>query len=983
MFRGLIHLVLLVGMAHGETPDLDFFKAQVLPILEKRCFECHSHTSGKMKGNLALDSRSGWITGGDRGPALVPGHPEKSLIVTAIRHSDPDLKMPKEKLPPSEIEVLERWIAAGAHDPRVLSRIDATPTEWWSLKPLKLVREQNAGIPSGTHPIDFFVDRKLSEQGRKRSPRAEPASLLRRLHFNLHGLPPSIEEVEAYTSRDSELEWQKEIDRLLASPHYGERWARHWLDTVHFADTHGFEHDVLRLHAWRYRDYVISSLNRDTPWTRFVREQLAADAFFPDSPELTPALGFLGAGPYDQSAAGTAPKNFENLDRDDLVMQTMTAFTSTTVHCARCHAHKFDPIPQEDYYALQSVFAGVGKGDITFDETLEVSKRRKQWNELKAAAEKRREEVLLAESFRPLIQEWEAGRASMPAWRPVRLETFVSSEGATLECSPDGIVWSKGKRPDKDTILASLSPGNAPITAIRLEAIADPSLPQGGPGRNDNGNFHLSEFELQWFAPGAKSPEKARFVRATADFDQEGWDVSKAIDRNAATAWAIHPSTGKTHTAVFELDPKQQPPADARWVFLLKQLHGTGHVLGAFRISVIEAAPGVAIALNASAESALRAERKSRTKEQSLALAAPILKLRAELELGLLPPVSKVYAAGASAENERGTITFKEPRTIRILARGDVEKPGAEAAPGALGSIANPPPRFHGFSAQGESARRAWLADWIVHPNNPLAWRSIVNRIWHYHFGRGLCDTPGDLGRMGGTPTHPELIDWLAAWFRDEAGGSIKALHRLILTSHTYQQSSANSDPAFDPENRMLSRMNRIRLDADSYRDAVMSASGTLDSSMGGPGVGHFKSSPGPQVTPVLDYGVYDWTSAGATRRSIYRVVWRAIPDPFMEALDFPDMSLLASTRTFSVSAPQALVLWNNEFVLSHARELARRAESTSVDERGQLQWAMRRICLRNPATQEAETLLDLKRKHGLAAVCRVLLNSNEFLFVD
>ncbi|MES2571020.1 MAG: DUF1549 domain-containing protein, partial [Verrucomicrobiota bacterium] len=298
-----------------------------------------------------------------------PGDVEESLLVRAIRHGDADLKMPKEKLPAEEIAILEEWVRRGAPDPREAAPV-VDRTDWWSLKPL--VRPP-VPVSGPTNPIDAFVLEKLRGKNLEASPPADRRTWIRHIYFDLHGLPPTPEEADAFVhSSDPETEGRV-VEKLLASPRYGERWARHWLDVIHFADTHGFEHDVFRPNAWRYRDYVIESFNRDTPWPRFIREQLAADVFFPDSPPV--ALGFLGAGPYDMSAAGTAPKAFEYMDRDDLVTQTMAAFASATVNCARCHAHKFDPITQEDYFAIQAVFAGVGKGEIAFDEDPAVAPR--------------------------------------------------------------------------------------------------------------------------------------------------------------------------------------------------------------------------------------------------------------------------------------------------------------------------------------------------------------------------------------------------------------------------------------------------------------------------------------------------------------------------------------------------------------------------------------------------------------------------------
>ena len=333
------------------------------------------------------------------------------------------------------------------------------------------------------------------------------------------------------------------------------------------------------------------------------------------------------------------------------------------------------------------------------------------------------------------------------------------------------------------------------------------------------------------------------------------------------------------------------------------------------------------------------------------------------------------------------------------MTRGDLDKPGPEVGPGALSAITALNPRFTNIDPANEGLRRAALAEWITHPDNPLTWRSVVNRVWHYHFGRGICDTPSDFGKMGGVPSHLELLDWLAAWFRDEAKGSVKALHRLIITSATYRQSSAIHPPApknstvvaltqrdpntIDPENRLLWRMNRSRLDADCYRDAVMAVSGRLDLKMGGPGIAHYNASPGPQATPVLDYAGFDWEAPGVTRRSIYRVVYRGIADPFMETLDFPDMGLLSPTRGFSASALQSLTLFNNGFLLSQCNHLAARASKAGQTIAEQLQRLFQLALLRSPTPNELTDFSALARANGLPAVARVLFNTNEFLFIN
>ena len=564
----------------------------------------------------------------------------------------------------------------------------------------------------GRNEIDRFVLARLGKEGLSPSGEADRRTLIRRVSFDLIGLPPTPEEVDAFVhdSLPEGAAWEKVVDRLLASPHYGERWGRHWLDVVHFAETHGYDKDKPRPNAWPYRDYVIRSFNADKPYSRFVEEQLAGDVLYPGDPDAVVATGFIAAGPWDfvghtELREGTVDKAItRSLDRDDMVMTAMSAFMSLTVHCARCHDHKFDPISKEDYYRLQAVFAGVDRGER------EIGAERKQ----------------------------------------------------------------------------------------------------------------------------------------------------------------------------------------------------------------------------------------------------------------------KVYAA----------VPLAKPREIHLLARGDVKRPGTVMAAGAVAALEHAPAEFVLEKPADEGARRAALAKWITHPKNLLMRRSIVNRVWHYHFGRGIVESTNDFGKMGGEPSHPELLDWLAYWFA-ENGQSPKKLHRLIVTSATYRQASRLNEAGqrVDAENRLLWRQNRQRLDAESIRDAVLAASGKLDLTMGGPSVKQFFFK--DDHSPVYDYTKNDVDGAGNYRRSVYRFVVRSVPDPLMETLDCPDPSMITGRRNVTVTALQALSMMNNPFVLRHCEHLAQRVTALSATTEGRVE-AMHKLTLgRSPSIAESELLSDYVAKHGLANAARVLFNSAEFMFLD
>ena len=997
----IVLAMLANAVAQESTGDGErFFFERIEPLLKSHCLECHSHAAKTMEGSLTLDSRGGWAEGGARGPAIIAGKPEESLLIKAVRRTDAKLQMPPdEKLDAADIELLVEWIRRGAPDPRTTEPDTSDPLDWWSLHPLKRpplpLPEPNQHDGEGGNEIDAFVQSRLQAERLSPLPKADRRTLIRRLYDDLHGLPPTPEAVEAFVADPDPMAYEKLVDRLLESPHYGERWARHWLDCVHFADSHGCEHDVFRANAWRYRDYVIASLNNDTPWARFIREQLAADRFYPQEPQLTAALGFIAAGPLELSRAGTAPVTFDYLDRDDMVTQTMAAFASTTANCARCHDHKFDPITQEDYYSLQAVFAGVGKGDVEFDASPSILSSRHRWNELLTATTTDDRSKLLAPEYVDVVARWEEKRAKNPVvWELLAPATFLSSDGALLKRLEDNSLLASGVLPDKDTYTITTSSSLSKLTALRLDVLADDSLPMKGPGRAGNGNLTLSKFEAFLFEADADMPTRLKIRRATADWNQPHWTISHALDGDVKTGWGIFPQVGQSHHAVFELEEPVEVKASSQIVVQLVQRFKDGHVIGRLKLSATDAPGELAAALPEAADAALKQPRDQRSEDQQAAIAAYSLRLHAQEQLARLPARVSVYAVSTSFSQGKKLAAPLTPKVVHVLRRGDIEQPGDVATPGAVSAIASLPGRFAVADPSDEASRRAALADWLAARDNPLTWRSIVNRVWSYHFGRGLCDTPNDFGRMGGTPSHPELLDWLAVWFRDDAGGSLKQLHRLILLSSAYQRKSSMSaalpsdsrlrDPrAVDAENRFLWRANRRQLDAESFRDAVLQISGRIDWAMGGPGIQQFTQAKGAQLTPTLDYDAFDWNHPTAARRSIYRVVWRGIADPFMEALDFPDLGLLSPKRGSSVSPLQALTVFNNDFVLHHSQLLAARLEASHATLDEQVAEACRLIFLRDPADKENASLVAYAQQHGLAATCRVLFNSNEFVFVD
>jgi len=869
------------------------------------------------------------------------------------------------------------------------------PANGWAFKPIHppavptVPEKHKAWVRS---PVDAFVLEKLLANGLKPSPEADRRTLARRVCIDLTGLPPTPDELNTFLKDDSKDAYEKLVDRLLASPRYGERWARHWLDVAHFADSHGQDQDRFRPNAWPYRDYVIKSLNADKPYARFVKEQVAGDVLWPDDPAAIIATGFLAAGPWDESGLRDINENALDrqiaraLDRDDIVTTVMTTFTGLTVHCARCHDHKFDPIPMADYYALQAVFAGIDKAEREYDADPKIARLRARLTGELARVKSGKAELLTAERLADVAAFEKARGTVKERWQTLKPETVQSRDGATLTPQADQSVLSGGKAPDRDVYTMTLTTGVKGITGLRLDVLTDDSLPHKGPGRQDNGNLHLSEVRVK-AAPTGK-PEMGVSVKlksAAADFNQDGWGILRAIDGDPKTAWGIYPQVGKPHWAAFAFDTPVGFDGGTTITVELDQLHGERHLIGRFRLSITTGDPLSAAdaPLPADVGEALSVPTEKRTDTQNTTLSRWVWEQRLEKELKALPAQSKVYCGTNRFAPDGSFKPAATPRPIHILKRGDVAKPGKEAKPGAVEAVEGLTARFALKDPNSEGERRAAMAEWLA-DDNPLTWRVVVNRVWHYHFGHGIVDTPNDLGAMGGVPSHPELLDWLADDFHKN-GGSLKKLHKLIVTSNTYRQ-AVTHDPtaaAKDADSRLLWRMNRTRLDAETIRDAVLLASGRLDDTPFGPPVKLFATKPGIHVTPEADYDAFDVNAADARRRSIYSFIFRTKPDPFLTGLDCPDASQSAPVRSVSVGAPQALAMWNNKFMLASSEHLAALAEKASGDAKEQVRFVSRRVLNRVPTADEEAAWAAHAKKHGLASLCRVLFNSSEFLFVE
>lgn len=689
------------------------------------------------------------------------------------------------------------------------------------------------------------------------------------------------------------------------------------------------------------------------------------------------------------------------LDRDNLVTSVMGTFQSLTVHCARCHNHKFDPISQRDYYALQAVFAGVDRADRPYDPEPRTHQRRRELLAHRKRIATRTPEVL-ASLDSPAVQRQVSDFAAElakwdQAWSPLEVISVLATGGAAMTRQADGSWFVDGPRPARDTYIVTARWRSGPLRALRLEALPDERLPQRGPGRFDNSHFHLTEFRAFLAPLGAVTHAVPLvFSRATAD-QNEGPNMSaaQAIDSNNDTHWGIHPHYGVPHQAVFELGaPVEVVPGATLTVLLEHQGSAAGHGLGRFRLSASgESAEKVYPAPPPTAITALlRVPAAERTEAQRRALALAVLEECTERELAALGTPHRVYAVASDFPADGNFKPPAGPRPIHILARGDLHQPRELLEPGTLGCVPGLTGDLGIPPGADESARRAALARWLTDPRNVLTWRSVVNRVWQYHFGRGLCDTPNDFGKMGGTPSHPELLDWLAIWFRDEAHGSLKALHQLIVTSAVYRQSSRISPTGLaqsrDPDNRLLARMNSPRLSAEAVRDTVLQLSGRLDLTMGGPSVVQFQQRGDATFNPggnpaFLDYEHFDPDAPENRRRAIYRFLFRTVADPFMDALDCPDGGASAPVRSVSTTALQAFALLNDAFLIRQCEHLAGRIAPTAPTADAQAAAAFQQILLRPAQAQERAHFAAYIERHGLANACQLLLNSNEFLYVE
>jgi hypothetical protein len=958
MIRALLTVCLFITLSlstvaalAAELPPLQFNR-DIRPILSQACFQCHGPDDKNRDSDLRLDKREGAIADLGGYAAIVPGKPEHSELLKRIAAHDPAELMPppeskKPRLTDSQIDMLKRWIAAGAEY-----------QGHWSFEPLLNPTPPTVSDKSWVrNPIDQFILQKLEQEKIKPSAVADRATLIRRVYLDLLGLLPTPEEVSAFVQDERAEAWQELIERLLASPHYGERWGRHWLDQARYADSDGYSIDAERA-MWPFRDWVIDALNRDMPFDRFTIEQLAGDLLPKPTKNQLIATAFH-RNTLINSEGGSDREQFRNEAVVDRVNTTGAVWLGLTVGCAQCHTHKFDPITHQEYYSLFAFFnqnedvnnkgptIPVVRGEVfgrpispeTPGETPEeFAKRRSAWEQ--------RELAKLAKSGDNKPAVWLAGDY---------LE-FESESNAGLRKLDDGSLLADGRGASSDVYRVVIQPKVARVAAVRLTVLPHDSLPLKGPGLAPSGNFVLTDFDLKY------DGQEIELASVTADAEQKGFPVAHALDDKEDSGWGINMGNSNWHSehqAVFVLKKPLEvtgKPLEIR----LSQKFKEHFLIGRFALSFSATVP-VKNNIDPQLATLLKIKPQQRTAAEEKQLLAIFTKAEQ-------PPVKKV--AETAASERVNLMVMKElvkPRETYIQLRGDflrLDKETGALKPGVIEAVNKPykkrPANF---------ANRLDLANWLVSPENPLTPRVAMNRVWMRYFGRGLVETDEDFGTQGSYPSHPELLDWLSReWIR--RGWSLKAMHRLIVNSATYRQAShARPDLAVsDPLNRWLARQSRIRVEGEIARDLALTASGLLTREIGGPSV----RPPQPDGVYAFTQNKRSWTTADGAdryRRGMYTVFIRSAPYPLLTTFDAPDFQTTCTRRARSNTPLQALTIANDEAFVEIARGLAERvlrqvpAEKSLATGDAQLRRAWLFCLQREPTDPELAILREYARK--------------------
>jgi mono/diheme cytochrome c family protein len=986
---------------HAErmTRGLGMFK-EIGPLLTENCVNCHG--GEKIKGDFDLATREGLLLGGAEGVAVVPFDAAGSKLMKLIRHEeDPHMPEKKPKLSDDAIAKIAAWIdhgapyeaplVAGKAPPRDKSKVTDEDRKWWAFQPLS-----NPPVPPGAeHPVDAFLLAKAAEKKLTLNPPAEPRVLARRAWLTLTGLPPGPDQ----TDQSDQTDQTDLINSLLTSPHYGERWARHWLDVARFAESSGFEHDYDRPHAWHYRDFVIRAFNADMPWTQFVQWQLAGDEFAPGNAEAMMATGFLGAGVFPTQITANEVERVRYDALDDMLATTGSAMLGLTIGCARCHDHKFDPIPAHDYYRMLSTFTTTVRSNVDLELDHARSAEAKAKHKAEHDALKKELAAWEAKDLRPQFEAWiNSGAADLKSggWQLADGE-LKSTGGATFKKLPDGSWLAEGRNAASDNY-TFMTKNVRKFTALKVEALADGSLKHKGPGRAENGNFALSRIRINMSAPDGSHAVDVKLKPGEFTHQQNagGLSVASSLDNDPKSGWAVDGQIGKDHAAVFVAETPLALHGYADLTVTMEFAVNTSHNIGRPRFSL---ASDDIPKLN---ESALPAN--------ILAL-APKLKTPAGLSVAERDSLYVWWRARQSGVQERekkiADHAAKAPKTTEPvmvcvegyepivmhsqgppfleethhLRRGDANMKQEVATQSFLQVLMRgaDEKRWTWSPPEGakSSGRRRSLAHWIAdveHGGGALMARVMVNRLWQHHFGRGIVATPNDFGKTGALPSHPELLDYLAGELIRQ-GWKLKPLHRLLMSSRAWSQST-DADAAklaADPDNALFLRAMPRRLEAEAVRDGILAVSGQLDPALFGKGT----------------------LNENSRRRSIYFTVKRSELVNSMVVFDAPEPLVSQGNRPVTTVAPQALFLMNSPQSRAWAGAMA--GKLNAADPAAAMHAACLAVLGRPPRPDELtavtaflEKQTALHREAGakdpareaLTDYCQALFGLNEFLYV-
>ena len=962
--------VAFTGLNCALAPAEVSFERDIRPILNDNCLQCHGPDEESRKGNLRLDVRTEATAPRDGHPAIKPGAPDESTVITRVTTADEGERMPPAKtgksLKPEQVELLRQWIAEGANWPKHWAFVPPVRPEVPTVQDAAWVR----------NPIDAFVLKQLETEGLRPSPEATPNALLRRLSLDTTGLPPSPQEVDAFSGEVSDAAYAQTVERMLASPHFGERWARHWLDAAQFADSDGFEKDKPR-QVWAWRDWVIRALNENMPYNRFITEQLAGDLLPNATQDQRVATGFLRNSMINEEG-GIDPEQFRMeamFNRMDVIGRAMLGLT---VQCAQCHSHKYDPLTHAEYYQLMAYVNNTAEACMTVFTPEEASKR----DEVLARVSSARERAKQARpDWKEQMSAWAAAEKAQPQpdWKVLTLAFDDTSSGGQ-KCLPvgDGSYLAQGYAPTHFAPKMTAPSPLANLTGVRLELLMNPNLPRGGPGRSIFGTFALTEFEFRLAPEGEPFEnfdkwERIPVASALSDMNpptrqirDNMQDMEKdrkastggiqfAIDGDGNTAWSNDLDPGRSNrscSALFKFARPVAIPPGFQLALRLHQNHGgwnsddnMNNNLGCFRVSVTDALtlpdhvlpPDVLDAIQRGAESDAVFSHWMTT----------VAAFSAENE-----EAEKAWKEYPQADTQLVYEELKITRPTHRLNRGDFLQPAELVEPGV--------PAFLNPAPQDAPKNRLGLAQWLTSTDAPTTARAMVNKIWQGYFGTGLVATTADLGTQGDPPSHPELLDWLAVEFM-ASGWDVKALHRLILNSATYRQSSRVTPELLekDPANRLLARGARFRVEGEVVRDIALAASGLLNPQVGGPSV--YPPAPEFLFVPPASYGPKPWpvlTDNQRFRRGLYTFRYRSVPHPVLQAFDTPPGDAPCTRRARSNTPLQALTTLNEGSFMECAQALATRAlNEAGPGDPERISYAFKRCVGRAPEAFEAETL--------------------------